>query len=140
MKTLRNGRDPPRPITVGIDAADQVRRIFQALGLDPNLCAFVAERLVDPLADVMRFRKAAAVDPGELIADLETGILDRAGQPMIGARAAERDQVAARLQHAEHFAPEFDRKRDGSIVPLFPHEPFGEPSIAISAAARAIRG
>ena len=62
-----------------------------------------ARLLVERLAHVQALREAAAVQPLQAVAHLEACVLRGAGEPVVGARAAEREQVAARLQHAERF-------------------------------------
>jgi hypothetical protein len=51
------------------------------------------------LADVQRFRKSLRIYPGDAVPDLEPGVLNRDGEPVPGARAAECEQMPARLQH-----------------------------------------
>ena len=51
------------------------------------------------------------------------GVLDRAGQPVPCAGAAERQDVAAGRQDAQHLPPHPDVERDPGAVPPFAHEP-----------------
>jgi hypothetical protein len=44
-----------------------------------------------------------AIDPRHTVADLETGVFDGDGEPVPCAGAAEREQMPARLQHAERL-------------------------------------
>jgi G:T-mismatch repair DNA endonuclease (very short patch repair protein) len=67
----------------------------------------------------------APVHPGDAVTDLEARVLDGADEPVIGARPAEREEVRARLQNAEHFAPQGDVEGDLGAVPRLAHKPGG---------------
>ena len=79
-------------------------------------------RLINRLAHVHRFGKAAAIQPLHLIAHLEPRILDGAGHAVVSAGSAERQQMRARFQHPEDFAPQFHAVRNAALVPCLAHE------------------
>src|SRR5690606_1886450 len=64
----------------------------------PNNTTFSPELLVNRLPHVKGLGEAGAIKPHQTVADLKTGIFDGAGQTMIGAGAAEGQEVAARLE------------------------------------------
>ena len=69
-------------------------------------------RLVDCLRHVEALGEPLPVHPGDRVADLEPRVFDGAGHAVVGARAAEREKVAPRLQHAQDFAPQVDAVGD----------------------------
>ena len=81
-----------------------------------------AEMLVDRLADVVGLRKPAAIVPSNHIAHFKARVLDRHGHAVIGARPAKRDEMPARLEHAQHFRPRFSLKGDVAAIPRLAHE------------------
>src|SRR4051812_17271950 len=92
-----------------------------ALGFSDNL-PLCARGLVYRLADVVRFRESAAIGPCQLVANLEPGVFDGAGHPVISPGPAERRQMPARLQDPPDFGPSFRPERDVAAVPLLAHE------------------
>ena len=58
--------------------------------------------------------------PSDTIPDLKPRILDRAGQAVIGARAAEGQKMAAGLEDAEDLFPEWDS--GNAVIPVLAHE------------------
>src|SRR3990167_3439293 len=65
---------------------------------------FAEQKSIECRWNAMRFRKSTSIEPHEAVPNLEPCIFERAGQPVIGARAAEREQVAAGFEDAESFA------------------------------------
>src|SRR5690606_7868111 len=63
------------------------------------LLGLVGARLDERLADVERLREARPVQPRDRVANLEPSVLDRDREPVPRARAAEREEVPARLEH-----------------------------------------
>src|SRR5581483_8779737 len=61
-------------------------------------------RAVDRLRHVERLGAALSVQPGEAVADLEARFLEGGGEPVVGAGAAEGEQVRPRLEHAQRLA------------------------------------
>ena len=61
--------------------------------------------LTKPLvtARIHGFREALRVQPGDAVAHLEPGILDRDGETVPGAGPAEREHVPAGLEHPQAF-------------------------------------
>jgi hypothetical protein len=61
--------------------------------------------LTEPLvlADVQTLGKAAPIEVGEAIPDLEPGVLQRADEAVIGAGAAEGQEMASGFEDAESF-------------------------------------
>ena len=57
----------------------------------------------DRFAHVKAFREAGAVNPGDAVAYLESGVFDRGGESVAGAGAAEGEEVAAGFEDAEAF-------------------------------------
>jgi len=62
----------------------------------------------------------APVHPSDHVADLKTGILDAHCHAVLCAGAGERQQVAARLEHAQALGPHLDARH--VVVPAFAHE------------------
>ena len=65
---------------------------------------------------------AGRVHPVDLVADLEARILDRAGEPMIGAAGRERRPMPARLQDAQDILPQVHVERDACGIEAAVHE------------------
>ena len=65
---------------------------------------------------------AACVHPVDLVADFEARVLDRAGEPMIGAARAERGHMPARLQDAQDILPQVHVERDACGIEAAVHE------------------
>lgn len=62
----------------------------------------------------------APVDPSDHVADFKPGILDAHGHAVLGAGARKRQQVTARLEHAQALRPNFHAGH--VVVPFFTHE------------------
>ena len=71
---------------------------------------------------VVALGKAAAVQPADLVAHLKPGIFNGYGHAVIGAGAAEGQQVAAGLQHAQALGPGFHLKGHVTAIPGHAHE------------------
>ena len=72
------------------------------------------------IVHVVTFWESARVNPGDHVADFKPGVFDPHGHPVLGARASERQQVAARLEHSQALCPDFNA---GHIaVPLMTHK------------------
>ena len=106
---------------IGLAFGERVNRV-SAAGRNGDNLPLYPRRLINRLAHVQRLRKALAIRPGKLIADLKASVLDRAGHAVIGASARECDAVAARLKHAKVFGPKLGVLGDVATVPLFAHE------------------
>jgi hypothetical protein len=50
--------------------------------------------------------------PHHRVTNVEPGVLNGDGHAVVGARAAEGEQVAARLQNAQALTPQLDAVRD----------------------------
>src|SRR3990167_5862120 len=83
---------------------------------------------INPLAHVMTFRKPRSVQPHDRIANFKARILDRANHPVIGASAAEGDEMRAGFQDAIDLAPDFRAAGYVATIPNFPHEAARSPS------------
>jgi hypothetical protein len=59
----------------------------------------------------------------QAVPDLEPGVLDGDGHPVVGPGPAERQQMPARLEHPQAFTPQVDVVGDARRVPLLAHEP-----------------
>src|SRR4051812_37951511 len=70
----------------------------------------------------MRFREPAPVNPLNLVAYLEAGILNRAGQAVVGAGSAKGEEMAARLEDAQGERPCFRVESNAPTVPRLAHE------------------
>lgn len=70
-----------------------------------------AQPVVDQARRIRTVRHAAAVDPVDLVPDLEARILHGARHAMIRARRREREHMPARLQRAIHEPPELRVER-----------------------------
>ena len=77
-------------------------------------------RLVDHLADVGRLREPLPVEPHQAVPNLPAGVLDRAGQAVIGPRAAEGQQQGTGLAHASNGPPILGSRN--LVVPVLLHE------------------
>jgi len=75
---------------------------------------------IDRLTNIQTLRKAAAIDPKYLISDFKPGILDIDNHPVIGASAAEGQDMSTRLEHPICLFPQGNRRY--IIIPLFTHE------------------
>ena len=98
------------------------RRIAHVRRFNLYLGAFAAEGLINPLRHVMRFGESASIEPRNHVADFKARILDRHGEPVIGARAAGGDDVPARLEHSHDLGPKLDRECRLAGIPGFAHE------------------
>ncbi len=118
----------PRPVPAlysvatpdGLGVADLV-------GLDLDRVPHRAGLGVQGLGHVEALGEPLAEHPGQLVADLEPGVLYRTGEPVVGPGAAERHQVAARLEHAERGlrpleVPGLHLRAGAGGVPLAAHE------------------
>ena len=81
-----------------------------------------AQSFVDQARRIRTVRHAAAVDPVDLVPDLEARILHGARHAMIRARRREREHMPARLQHPVHEPPEIRVERDARPVERPVHE------------------
>jgi hypothetical protein len=60
--------------------------------------------------------------PWHHVADLESGILDRASHAVIGPGCGKRQQMTARLEHSQAFGPQLDAVRNVAPVPNLAHK------------------
>lgn len=68
----------------------------------------------------MGLREAAALDPRDHVADLESSIFDAHGHAVLSAGARGGKQVATRLQHAQALSPDLSARH--VVVPALSHE------------------
>ena len=87
-----------------------------------HLGPFRAQLPVHEQSRIRTVRHAACVHPVDLVADFEARILDRAGEPMIGAARGERGHMPSRLQHAQDIGPQGDVERDARRIESQVHE------------------
>jgi hypothetical protein len=59
------------------------------------------------LTDVQGFRESTPRQPGDAVAHLEPGVLDRRGQPVPRAGTTEGDQVAAGFEYSQALGGPF---------------------------------
>src|SRR6185312_15253510 len=76
--------------------------------------------------------ESGPVAPRKLVANLKPRVLDRAREPVIAARAAERRDVAAGLQLAQDFGPKLDGESRFSSVPRLRHKTSRSARINVS--------
>jgi len=76
--------------------------------------------LVESFPDAVIFWKSLPVKEHQRVPNLEPAILNRHRQPVIGARAAKRQQIATRLQHPQRLSPERDTRH--AVIPRLAHE------------------
>src|SRR6185312_3987926 len=79
----------------------------------------------------MRLGESRAVEPRQAIADLPPRVLNRARQPVIGPRTAERREMRARLRNPQRFAPGLRPEGDVAAVPRLAHEARSDTRTAI---------
>jgi hypothetical protein len=92
---LRSGFVAAEPTGVGLPR--DVRRA----DVRADDLAFCTRRLVDGLAHVQRLGEPRPVQTAQAVADLKTGVLERADESVVCACPAERKQVAAGLQDSQ---------------------------------------
>ena len=73
-------------------------------------------------SNIKPFRKSAAKNPLQLIPDFKPSILNRTSQTVVGAGAAERQQVRPRLQDPEDLFPHRHIIGDTGFIPGFTHK------------------
>src|SRR5690606_32852298 len=83
------------------------------------------------LTHIMTFRKSAAVNPCQLVAYLEPAVLNGHSEPVVRAGSGERNDMAARFQHAHDLFPELDRKGHLARIPRLTHEARRGPCISV---------
>src|SRR5690606_14660772 len=88
----------------------------------PHNFTFRTSRTVDGLAHIMRLRESASINPRQLVADFKARVLDGDGHSMVCSCSAERDDMSAWLEHAEHLGPKLDCERRLSRILLLAHE------------------
>ena len=76
--------------------------------------------LVYRLAHIVRLRKPAAVDPHHAVPNLPACVLDGTREPVVRARAAEREQVRAGFGDSERLGPELFAGH--AVIPTLAHE------------------
>lgn len=83
---------------------------------------FRSQLPVHEQARIRPVRHAGRVHPVDLVADFEARVLDRAGEPMIGAARGERGHMPARLQDAQDILPQVHVERDACGIEAAVHE------------------
>ena len=91
-----------RAIARAIDAYVDAFGLFDANHLPHRPC-----RLINRLAHIQRLREPAAVHPRDHVAYFKASILNPHRHAMLRPRAGKRQQVSARLQYPQAFAPYF---------------------------------
>src|SRR5690606_30976950 len=81
----------------------------------------------------MRFGESASINPGQLVAYLEPAVLNGHSEPMVRAGPGERDDMAARFQHAHDLFPELDREGHLARIPRLAHKARRGPRISVIA-------
>ena len=77
-------------------------------------------RLVDHHPDIRGLGKALTIEPHQAVTNLPSGILDRAGEPVVSPRAAEGQQQRTGLADPHDGLPVRDAR--DTVVPILPHE------------------
>ena len=102
---------------VSLALVQVVAGTVQLVANDLALCAF---RFVDQLADVAALGHPLPVEPHQRVPNLPAGVLDCTSQPVVGPRAAKRQQQGTRLAHPRDGPPIL---RSGNlVVPVLLHE------------------
>lgn len=73
--------------------------------------------------EIVGLGKTRPIQIHELIPYLEPRILDRAGEPVVGARSAEGEGISTRLEHTVDLRPEGGIEGGLARVPLLAHKP-----------------